>query len=76
MHIWAGLDPWIPCLPTFRGSMCHGSAQDIKAACLILDSGCWNEELVRLFFPFHVAEAILDIPLNRGGGADNQILGW
>lgn len=37
---------------------------------LISYEGVWNESVVRMLVPKFEADAILDIPLNRRGGAD------
>lgn len=44
----------------------------MKVAEFFSVSGTWDEVLLRNNFSHHIVEAILDIPLNRGGCPDSR----
>lgn len=63
-NILANSDPWIPGLSTFK--CYHNSLMDpnMKVESFITNSEMWDEDMVRLIFITHEAEAILNVPLN------------
>jgi hypothetical protein len=71
VNIWH--DAWVPGLRSMKPSVRIGDEPGtLNTVSELLDSesGCWKIDIIRANFMAPEADAILNIPLRRGGGED------